>query len=37
MKSGANIAAKNIKNTRDAMMFTAQMPGKNIEVKTALR
>ena len=37
IKSDANITAKNIANTKNAMTFTAQMPGTNVEVVTKLR
>lgn len=33
----ANVRAENIKNTKKAMTFTVQMPGKDIQVLTKLR
>ena len=33
----ANLRAEKIKNTRDSMNFTVQMPGKSLDIKTHLR
>lgn len=33
----ANLRAENVKNTKESMNFTVQMPGKSLEIKTKLR